>query len=115
MQVEHDTCEALFSSYDVICSPESTIAGVLVLSENKIVHSRLLSNLKVRSDLQDSQQKKIDLLSHRALSSSCCKQARPTGYDLLWLMVDVDTPISLSGNVLTYFSYMYMYILLTVE
>ena len=43
------------------------------------------------------------LPSHRTLSSSCCKQARPKW---LWpIMVNVDTPISLSGNVLTYFSY----------
>ena len=47
-------CEILFSSYGVICSPESTIAGVLNLSEDKTVHCRLLSNLKVRSNLQDS-------------------------------------------------------------
>ena len=33
--------------FGVICSPESTIAGVLYLSEDKIVHCRLLSNLKV--------------------------------------------------------------------
>ena len=43
-----------FLSYGVICSPESTIAGVLDLSENKTVHCRLLRNLKVRSNLQDS-------------------------------------------------------------
>ena len=40
--------------FGVICSPESTIAGVLYLSEDKTVHCRLLSNLKVRSNLQDS-------------------------------------------------------------
>ena len=38
----------------MICSPESTIAGVLNLSEDKTVHCRLLSNLKVQSNLQDS-------------------------------------------------------------
>ena len=38
----------------MICSPESTTAGVLGLSEDKTVHCRLLSNLKVRSNLQDS-------------------------------------------------------------
>ena len=38
----------------MICSPESTIACVLDLSEDKTVHCRLLSNLKVRSNLQDS-------------------------------------------------------------
>ena len=38
----------------MICSPELTIAGVLGLSEDKTVHCKLLSNLKVRSNLQDS-------------------------------------------------------------
>ena len=38
----------------MICSPESTIAGVLDLTEDKTVHCRLLSNLKVQSNLQDS-------------------------------------------------------------
>ena len=37
----------------MIYSPESTIARVLNLSEDETVHCRLLSNLKVRSSLQD--------------------------------------------------------------
>ena len=37
-----------------LCSPESTIAGILDLSEDKTVNGRLLSNLKVPPDLQDS-------------------------------------------------------------
>ena len=64
MQVEHDIClalnwwifwcEVLFSSYGMICSPMSTFAGILDLSEDKTVYGILLSNLKVWSDLQDS-------------------------------------------------------------
>ena len=46
--------ELIDAKFDVICSPESTIAGILDLSEDKTVHCRLLSNLKVQSNLQDS-------------------------------------------------------------
>ena len=38
----------------MICLSESTIACVMDLSEDKTVHCRLLSNLNVRSNLQDS-------------------------------------------------------------
>ena len=62
----------------MICSPESTIAGILDLSEDKTVHGRLFfSNLEVISDLQDSvatltkfAERKRHTKPYRALSTS---------------------------------------------